>query len=150
MKFRVWHNCQVGAVRNFYVEVDSIEQAWIILNTLWDYDLFQRKNRIKPDYANASGLEYFDEEEKDWCEWYDDYERDIKEHFEYEEKLDMWLKEHDGDDYCNYCIYGSECEGMTCGPDGPIEPPCASGNIIDLLDTEAILQDLEEEEIKNE
>ena len=26
-KLRVWHNCQVGAVKNFYVEVESIEQA---------------------------------------------------------------------------------------------------------------------------
>lgn len=60
------------------------------------------------------------------------------------EKLDKWLEENDGDDYCNYCIYGSECTGMACGPDGPIEPPCAGGNIEDLLDTDAILQDLEE------
>ena len=49
-KLRVWHNCQVGAVKNFYVEVESIEQAWKILNTLWDYDLFQYENNIKPDY----------------------------------------------------------------------------------------------------
>lgn len=39
-KTRVWHNCQVGAVGNYYVEVDSIETAWKILNVLWDYDLF--------------------------------------------------------------------------------------------------------------
>lgn len=85
-KLRVWHNCQVGAVKNFYVEVESIEQAWKILNTLWDYDLFQYKNNIKPDYCNASGLEYFDEEEQEWCEWYDDGGYDIREHFENEEE----------------------------------------------------------------
>ena len=86
-KLRVWHNCQVGAVKNFYVEVESIEQAWKILNTLWDYDLFQYENNIKPDYCNASGLEYFDEEEHEWCEWYDDDGLDIKEHFEESEEL---------------------------------------------------------------
>lgn len=61
------------------------------------------------------------------------------------ERLDKWLSEHDGEDYCYYCIYGSECNGMTLGPDGPIEPPCTSINIEDLLDTEAILNDLDEE-----
>ena len=86
-KLRVWHNCQVGAVENFYVEVESIEQAWKILNTLWDYDLFQYENNIKPDYCNASGLESFDEEEQEWCEWCDDDGLDIKEHFEESEVL---------------------------------------------------------------
>lgn len=85
-KLRVWHNCQVGAVGNFYVEVESIEQAWKTLNTLWDYDSFQYENNIKPDYCNASGLEYFDEEEQEWCEWYDDDGLDIKEHFEENEE----------------------------------------------------------------
>lgn len=85
-KLRVWHNCQVGAVENFYVEVESIEQAWKIINTLWNYDLFQYKNNVKPDYCNASGLEYFDEEEQEWCEWYDDDGLDIKEHFEESEE----------------------------------------------------------------
>ena len=82
MKLRVWHNCQVGKVDNFYVEVDSIEQAWKILNVLWNYDLFQYENKVKPDYFNMSGLEYFDEEEQGWHEWYDDDGYDIKEHFE--------------------------------------------------------------------
>lgn len=82
MKLRIWHNCQIGAVENFYVEVESVEMAWKILNTLWDYDLFQYKNRIKSDYCNTSGLEYWNEEEKDWYEWYDDDGYDIKEHFE--------------------------------------------------------------------
>ena len=53
---------------------------------MWDYDLFQYENNIKPDYCNASGLEYFDEEEQEWCEWYDDDGLDIKEHFEESEE----------------------------------------------------------------
>lgn len=82
MKLRVWHNCQIGKVKNFYVDVKNIEEAWLILNTLWNYDLFQYENRIKGDYANTSGLEYFDEEEQEWYEWEDDDGFDIKEHFE--------------------------------------------------------------------
>ena len=80
-KLRVWHIPQVP-MKPFYVEVESIEEAWKILNTLWDYDIFQFENNIKPDFCNASGLEYFDEEEQNWHEWYDDDDNDIKQHFE--------------------------------------------------------------------
>lgn len=62
------------------------------------------------------------------------------------EKIDSWMGRHDGEDYCNYCIYGGECTGATLGPDGPIEPPCTGCDIEDLLDFDAILQDLEDGE----
>lgn len=88
MKYRVWHNCQVGRVNRFFVEVKSIEEAWLVLNVLWEYDIFQYANLIKGDYASTSGLEYFDECEKDWCEWYDDDGLDITEHFENLEEFD--------------------------------------------------------------
>lgn len=38
---------------------------------MWDYDIFQYKHNIKPDYSNASGLEMFNETTKKWEEWYD-------------------------------------------------------------------------------
>ena len=81
-QLRVYHNCQVGAVPNFYIEVSSIEEAWLIMNILWEYDEFQFNNNVKPDYCNITGLEVFNEEEKDWEEWYDELGQDIKEHFE--------------------------------------------------------------------
>ena len=85
-QLRVYHNCQVGAVPNFYIEVSSIEEAWLIMNILWEYDEFQFTNNIKPDYCNITGLEVFNEEEKDWEEWYDELGQDIKEHFENREE----------------------------------------------------------------
>lgn len=81
MKLRVWHIPQVP-MKPFHVEVETIEEAWKIMNTLWDYDIFQCENKVKPDYFNATGLEYFDEEENDWLEWYNDDGYNIKEHFE--------------------------------------------------------------------
>ena len=81
MKLRVWHICQIGKVDPFYVDVNSIEEAWKILNVLADYDLFQFENRIKPDYSSANGLEYFDEEENEWLDWSDEDGFDIWEHF---------------------------------------------------------------------
>lgn len=44
MKYRVWHNCQIGRVGRFFVEVKNIEEAWLVLNTLWNYDIFQYDN----------------------------------------------------------------------------------------------------------
>lgn len=81
-KLRVWHVCQVGAVGKHLIKVDNIEEAWKILNVLWDYDLFQYNNHIKYDYCSASGLECWDEEENDWCEWCNEDGLDIKEYFE--------------------------------------------------------------------
>lgn len=60
------------------------------------------------------------------------------------EKIEKWLKEHDGEDYCQYCFYESDCHReVSGGPNGPIEPPCASREMDDLLDTDALLEDLE-------
>ncbi len=80
MKLRVWHIPQVP-MKAFYVDVSSIEEAWKILNILWDYDIFQYENKVKPDYCNVSGLQYYDEEEKEWLDWYDEDDYDITEHF---------------------------------------------------------------------
>lgn len=66
MKYRVWHIPQVPMVKPFYVEVSDLATARTVRNALADYDLFQLENRIKPDYANASGIEVFDEGE--WVE----------------------------------------------------------------------------------
>lgn len=85
-KLRVWHIPQIP-MKPFHIEVSSIEEAWKILNVLWDYDLFQYENHVKPDYSNASGLEYWDETEQDWIEWYDEEtDCNIREYFENKER----------------------------------------------------------------
>lgn len=68
-KLKVWWIPQVP-MKAFEVDVKSVDEAEKILNVLADYDLFQYENHVKGDYANASGLLYWDEEEKDWLEWY--------------------------------------------------------------------------------
>lgn len=87
MKLRVWHIPQIPT-KAFHVNVSSVDEAWKIIKTLWDYDLFQFENNVKPDYCNISGLEYFNEEEKDWLEWEDEDGRNIKEHFQNLEDCD--------------------------------------------------------------
>lgn len=78
-KLRVWHIPQIPC-KAFHVEVSSPEDAIKILTTLANYDLFQLENNIKPDYSNAQGLEEWNEEEKEWEEWYSEEGFDIKEY----------------------------------------------------------------------
>lgn len=63
---RVWWIPQVPG-KAFHVPVASPAEAQKLLTVLADYDIFQFKNRIKPDYFNAGGLEVF--EDGEWCEW---------------------------------------------------------------------------------
>lgn len=79
--FRVWWIPQVP-MQAFYVPVKSVHDAKLILSTLAQYDLFQWHNNIKPDYANAGGLQVYDlnadgENTPDWVEWADEDDNDI-------------------------------------------------------------------------
>ena len=72
---RVWHIPQVSG-KPFHVYVDTLQEAQRVLNILANYDLFQFKHKIKPDYCSAAGLEQYVEDDGDgkpgWCEWYDE------------------------------------------------------------------------------
>ncbi len=70
-KLRVWWIPQIP-MKSFNVNVKTLEEANLILNTLADYDLFQLENNIKPDYSNTGGLQVFDDVEKEWVDWYDE------------------------------------------------------------------------------
>jgi len=66
---RVWWIPQVPGAP-FHVEVNTIPEAQLLINSLAAYDIFQLEHNIKPDYCNAGGLQIFDGEE--WEDWYDD------------------------------------------------------------------------------
>jgi hypothetical protein len=72
---RVWWIPQVPG-KAFRVPVASLEEGVKLLIVLADYDLFQYKNRIKPDYSNAGGIEALVKidpyELPEWCDWYDE------------------------------------------------------------------------------
>ena len=97
-KLRVWHIPQVPG-KPFHVETDSLQEAFKIKNALADYDLFQYENNVKGDYANANGIEMWDESLTDqdlvdmeledrWVNWF--YEDDNEYFDDPEEYLD-WL-----------------------------------------------------------
>ena len=54
----------------FYWPVKTPMEGKSLLVTLAEYDLFQLRNNIKPDFCNAGGMEVFDGSE--WSEWSDD------------------------------------------------------------------------------
>lgn len=72
---RVWHIPQVPG-KPFHVDVATLREGALLLRALADYDLFQFKNRIKPDYCNAQGLEVF--EDGEWSDWYNEEGDDIR------------------------------------------------------------------------
>ncbi len=81
MKLRVNHFSQVPC-KPFHVEVNSIDEAKKIMDTLAYYDIFQFKNKIKPDFCNATTLDMWDENSDGegtpgWVNWYDEKGNDI-------------------------------------------------------------------------
>jgi predicted transcriptional regulator len=88
---RVWWIPQIP-MKSFYVDVKNIEEAKLILKTLANYDLFQFKNKIKPDYSNAGGLQIFEKNHEgniDWSDWYSQDGEDIDEVMKDEEYGNM-------------------------------------------------------------
>lgn len=65
---RVWWIPQIPG-ETFEVAVASVEEGALLLDTLARYDRFQFKNKVKPDYSNAGGLQVYDEGE--WIDWED-------------------------------------------------------------------------------
>lgn len=81
---RIWHVPQVPAEGDpFYVLVSSIDEAAKVISMLAQYDLYQYENSIKPDYANATGLQML--EDGEWCEWSDDNWSDIDDYMQNQE-----------------------------------------------------------------
>lgn len=90
-KLRVWWMPQIGIDATFYVPVKSPEEAKKVMDILAAYDCFQYNHGIKPDYANAGGVQIWSEEEQEWNDWYYEDENLFYENVdEYcEEKSDM-------------------------------------------------------------
>jgi len=86
MKLLIKHFPQIPC-KPFEVPVENVEEAVKIMDVLADYDLFQFYNNIKPDYANITVLCIWNEEEKEWEDWYidvdDNYFDDPHEYLEY-------------------------------------------------------------------
>lgn len=80
-EMHVYHHPQIPC-KAFTVQVDSIKEAKQVLELLAEYDLFQFKNRIKPDYCNGQGLCVYEEDggygKPDWSEWHSEDGNEIQ------------------------------------------------------------------------
>jgi len=80
---QVWHIPQVPG-KAFHVGVDTPEEAYKIINILADYDSFQLRNNIKPDYSNVSGLQVFGDD--GWVTWYNEDGFDLDEYMKFKKE----------------------------------------------------------------
>ena len=97
-KFRIWYIPQVPW-RPFQEYADTKEEWIKLLQTVIKFSIFEFSERIKPDYSDASGMEYFYTDEQSieyadeenmveeidgvrgvWLEWYDDEWNDVDEY----------------------------------------------------------------------
>jgi hypothetical protein len=88
MKLRVWWIPQVPG-KPFVVEVDTVTEGVLVMDTLARYDMFQFENNIKPDYCNAGGLGMYENDE--WVDWFDEETGidDPEEYLEYLKELEV-------------------------------------------------------------
>jgi hypothetical protein len=66
---RVYHQSNVPC-EPFYVSVENIEQAILILNVLANYDLYLQDLYLGKEFSNCQGLEQFNEDSQEWEEYY--------------------------------------------------------------------------------
>ncbi len=71
VKLRVWWIPQVPG-KPFLREVKNYVEAKLLLDALAEYDKFQHKHNIKGDYSNVGGLQAWNKDAKDYCDWHPD------------------------------------------------------------------------------
>jgi len=74
---RVWWIPQVPG-EPFLYDVPSLEAGVALYEALAEYDLFQFDHNIKPDYCNAGGMSFLDDD-GDWCDFDPDDEFEMAE-----------------------------------------------------------------------
>lgn len=66
---------------------------------------------------------------------------------EINDKVNKWIEEHDYPEYCEYCRWNTDCSRDTyVSIDGDVSDPpcCACDDPTEYLETESILEDLED------
>lgn len=58
-----------------------------------------------------------------------------------EQQIMKAFNELEGEDCCKYCRFHNECNGLSCGPNGPIYPRCADLNPNKYMDYELFKKD---------
>jgi|TARA_R110000851_G_scaffold308922_2_gene468109 hypothetical protein len=72
-KLKVMHYPQIPC-EPFSVDVKDEEQALLVRETLANQHLFLYDNNFIPDYSNIIFVLMWDDEEKDWVDYYNEFE----------------------------------------------------------------------------
>lgn len=67
---RIWYVPQVPG-KAFKMSVDSVKEGHLVLDILYNFSLFESENRIKPDYADAGGIEIYESDGTGGLDWFD-------------------------------------------------------------------------------
>lgn len=81
-KLRVWYT--ILGTKTYYQEVKTPEEAKLVIDSIACFLNTKVEEDVFPDHCSEAGLEYFDEEEQWWLEWYSDDGQDINEYGEEE------------------------------------------------------------------
>ena len=68
---RVWWIPQVP-MTPFHVPVSTPHEGFKWMYYLAEYDTFQYKHKVKPDYSNTGGLEAWNADDQEWQTWYNE------------------------------------------------------------------------------
>lgn len=86
-RLQVWHYPQVPC-EPFKVEVKDENEAFTMVNALADQHIYLFKNKMIPDYCNSIHVVMWDEDDKEWVDYYNESEgmdwSDVEEYFENE------------------------------------------------------------------
>ena len=79
-KLRIWYT--ILGTETYYQEVKTPEEAKLVIDSIARFLNTKVEEGVFEDHCSAAGLEVYDNDEKDWVEWYDEDGLDLDEHFE--------------------------------------------------------------------
>ena len=79
-KLRVWY--KILGTETYYQEVKTPEEAKVVIDSIARFLNTKVEEGVFENHCSAAGREEWDEENEEWCDWYDEEGFDFDEHFE--------------------------------------------------------------------
>lgn len=69
-KYKIWYIPQIP-MPPWELEIDDLETAKLVLNSVIDFSIFEYVNRVKPDYADVAGISRWEEDGEGGFDWFE-------------------------------------------------------------------------------
>lgn len=66
----------------YHQTVSSVEEAKLVIDSIASFINMKVDEGVFPDHCSTAGLEEYDEDDNEWCTWYDEDGCDFDEHFD--------------------------------------------------------------------